>query len=155
MPCLKAALFLGAFLSAGMLMAQQADPSPTPVAGESQAAPAQQAPDQSAPAQPMPPRYRHAPNPNRQVRHMARTLGLSREQVAQIRPILAARDRQMQSLADSPLGPRERRAQMRQITQDSRAKIEAVLNDSQRQQYEQMLAQRRARRNGAAQAPQG
>lgn len=74
--------------------------------------------------------------------------------MAQIRPILADRDRQIESLAGSALSPRDRRAQSRQIMEDSRAKIEAVLNDSQKQQYEQMLAERRARRDGAAPTPQ-
>lgn len=153
MHSLKATLVLGALFSAGMLMAQQADPGQSPASADSQAPAAQTSPDQ--PAQPMPPQYRrHSPNPNKQARRMARTLGLSHDQEAQIKPILVDRDRQMQSLADSSLSPHDRRAQARQIMQDSKGKIEALLNDSQRQQYEQMLAQRRARHNGAAQAPQ-
>jgi periplasmic protein CpxP/Spy len=138
-------------------MAQQVDPNQAPAPSE-QSAPAQAAPDQSAPAQPMSPQaMRRAPNANRQARHLAKTLGLSHSQVAQIKPILAYRIQQMQSLrADPSLSAQDRRQKAHEIMQDSRAKIEAVLNDSQKQQFEQMLAQRRNRHNGApAEAPQG
>lgn len=154
---LKTTVVLGALLSAGMLMAQQGDPNQAPAPSE-QAAPAQSAPDQSTPAQAAPAQpMRHAPNANRQARHLAKILGLSRDQVAQIRPILANRIQQMQSLrADPSLSPQDRRQKTRAIMQDSKSRIEAVLNDTQRQQFEQMLAQRRNRRNGApAEAPQG
>ena len=156
MQSLKAVLALGALLSAGMLVAQQAGPSQAPAPSASQAAPQESAPDQSIAAQPVPPPYRqHAPNPDKQARRLAMTLGLSRDQVAQIKPILADRIQQMQSLrADASLDPPHRRQETRQIMRDSKAKIEAVLNDSQRQQYEQLLAQRRARHNVPAQAPQ-
>lgn len=156
MHSLKAALFLGAFLSPGMLIAQQPDPNQAPAPNASQAAPAQSAPDQSVAAQPVPQQpMRHAPNPNKQARHLGKTLGLSRDQVAQIRPILADRIQQMESLqSSSSLNPRALHAQKRQIMQGSNAKIEAVLNDAQRQQFEQMLAQRRARRSGSAATPQ-
>lgn len=100
---------------------------------------------------------RHAPNAKRQARHLAKTLGLSQDQVAQIKPILADRIQQMQSLrADTTLSPQDRREKARAIMQDSRSKIEAVLNDQQKQQFEQMLAQRRARHNhSAGDQPQG
>lgn len=154
---LKATVILGALLSAGMLMAQQGNPTQAPAYGD-QAAPAQAAPAQAAPAQDMSPQpMRPAPNAAKQARHLARTLGLSRDQVAQIRPILAGRIQQMQALrADPSLNPQDRRQRARAIQQDSRAKIEAVLNDTQKQQFEQMLAQRRNRRNGATpEVPQG
>lgn len=153
----KATLALGAFVSAGMLMAQQASPNQAPPPDASQAAPAQ--PDQAQPqpnqAQPAPP-MRHAPNPHRQARHLAKALGLSRDQVAQIEPILADRIQKMQTLRnDASVSPRDRRAQMRQIMQDSNSRIEAVLNDQQKQQFEQMQAARREhRRSGATQPPQ-
>ena len=153
---LKATLILGALLSAGMSVAQQSDPNQA-AAPSQQAAPAQAAPDQSAPGQNMPPYQRQAPNANRQARHLARTLGLSRSQVAQIKPILADRIQQMQSVrGDATLSPQDRRQKAREIMQASKSQIEAVLNDAQRQQFEQMLAERRSRRNAApAEAPQG
>jgi periplasmic protein CpxP/Spy len=134
----KAILLLGALLSAGTLMAQQ-DASQAP-----------------APATP-PTTQQHAPNPNRQAKHLAKELGLTRDQVAQIEPILADRSQQMESIrADTSLTPQDRHAKTRALQQDSKAKIEAVLNDAQKQQYEQMLAQRRSRRSQeSAPAPQG
>lgn len=139
MKSLKATLLLGALLCAGTLMAQQ-DPSQTP-----------------APATPAPTAQQHAPNPKRQAKHLAKELGLTPDQMSQIEPILADRSQQMQSLrADTSLTPRDRRAKARAIQQDSKGKIEAVLNDTQKQQYEQMLAQRHSRHGQAsAPAPQG
>ena len=84
-------------------------------------------------------------NPDKQARHLGKKLGLSGDQVAQIKPILADRQQQMQSLhADTSLAPQDRRAKAQAIQQDSKSKIEAVLNDSQKQQFEQMLAERHA-----------
>lgn len=146
MHSIKMTVVLGALLSASLLMAQQSDPS--------QAAPEPQTAQEGAPAQPG---MRHAPNPEREAAHLAKQLGLSDGQRAQIEPILASRTQQMESLrADNSLEPRDRRAKARDIMQDSNAKIEAVLNDSQKQQFEQMLAQRREhRRGGEEQSPQG
>lgn len=149
MQSFKATIALGAFLSAGVFMApqaltaQQANPNPAPDPGIAQPAPA--------------PPPAHAPNPNKQARHLGRMLGLTSDQVAQIRPILADRMQQMQSLrSDASLTPRDRRRRTREIMQNSNSKIEALLNDSQRQQYAQMLAQRRAHhKNGSAPVPQG
>jgi periplasmic protein CpxP/Spy len=140
MKSFKAIVLLGTLLSAGTLIAQQD---------------ASQAPTPATP----PAAQQHAPNPNRQAKHLAKELGLTRDQVAQIKPILAGRFQQMQSLrADTSLTPQDRRVKAHAIQQDSTEKIEAVLNDTQKQQYEQMLAQRRARRsqeNAPATAPQG
>lgn len=140
------ALLLGAVLTAGTCLAQQADPSQAP-AGQ---APTAQAPattvQQAAP--------RHAMNPDKQAKHLAKELGLTRDQVAQIKPILADRQQQVQALqADNSLAAADRRSKMKAIQQESKAKVEAVLNDTQKQQYEQMLAARRAHRQNQ-QAPQ-
>ena len=48
---------------------------------------------------------------------------------------------------DSSLAPADRRAKAQAIMHDSRTKIETVLNDQQKQQFEQQMAQRRARRH--------
>jgi len=90
---------------------------------------------------------RRPATPERQTRALARQLGLSRAQQAQIRPIIADRQQQIETLrADQTLAPRDRRARMQGVMQDSRNRIEALLTDSQKQQFEQMLADRRARR---------
>lgn len=128
----KATIVLGALLSSGLLLAQQAPANPDTQLST------QSAPQQDAGRQ-------HEMNPNKQAKHLAKTLNLSKDQVEQIRPILADRDQQMQSLrGDASLAPQDRREKMRAIQQDSKAKIEAVLNDNQKQQFEQMMANRRA-----------
>lgn len=128
-----ATVLLGTLLSAGLIFAQS-EP--------------QQAPDTTAPAAQQPMQGRHFDShPNRQARRLAKKLNLSKDQQAQIKPILVDRARQMQALhADSSLAPADRRAKAQAIQQDSRSKIEAVLNDQQKQQFEQFLAQRQARR---------
>jgi periplasmic protein CpxP/Spy len=78
---------------------------------------------------------------------MAKKLGLTPDQVSKIEPILADRDQQMQSLrSDTTLAPQDRRAKVRSVRHDSDGKIEALLSDSQKQQYEQMKQSRRANR---------
>lgn len=128
-----ATFILGALLSTGMVLAQQAQPQQTPDASQANT------------AQPSPSSSHHA-NPNRQARRLKKELNLSQDQVAQIKPILADRVQQMQALrADTSLAQTDRRAKARAIMQDSRTKIEAVLNDQQKQQFEQLQAKRRAR----------
>jgi hypothetical protein len=81
---------------------------------------------------------------------MAKKLGLSSDQKTQIEPILADRDQQMQNLRNnSSLTPQDRKTQIRGVVQGSDSKIEAILNDTQKQQYEQMKQERRARRQQA------
>jgi hypothetical protein len=84
-------------------------------------------------------------DPNKQAHHLAKELGLNSQQVAQIKPILADRQQQVQAVrADNTLAQQDRRAKIQAIQQDSKSKIEAVLNDTQKQQFEQMLANRKA-----------
>jgi protein CpxP len=144
----KATIFLGAMLSSGMLMAQQAPANPSQNANPDTQLSGQSAPaPQAAPQQGMD--RQHPMNSNKQAKHLAKELGLSKDQVQQIRPILADRDQQIQSLrADANLAPQDRREKMRSIQQDSKSKIEALLNDSQKQQFEQMMANRRAHHKG-------
>ena len=123
---------LGLVLSAGLAMAQ--DP------GQSQN-------DSTTTAQTAPATQRRPTDPARQARHMAKQLGLSADQVSQIEPVIADRQQQMESLrSDTSLTPRQRRKQMRSIMRDSNSKIEAVMTDSQKQQYEQLLQSRREAR---------
>ncbi|GAB2540472.1 hypothetical protein [Rhodanobacter koreensis] len=85
---------------------------------------------------------RHAPDPQRQIARLSRKLQLTPDQAARIEPILRNRQQQMQQLhADTTLAPRDRRARMRTIMQDSSNQLQAVLTDSQKQQYQQMLQQ--------------
>jgi periplasmic protein CpxP/Spy len=109
-----------------------------------------QAPDQSHPSsaaqatQNTNAREQHAPNPDRMAKHLGKKLNLSDQQVAQIKPVLEDRVQQMQSLrADASLSQQDRHSKARQIMQDSNTRIEAVLNDTQKQQFEELMQQRR------------
>ena len=121
-----------------------------------QAAPAQ---DSSQTPSNMPGgQMRHMPNPDRQLKQMTKHLNLSSEQ--QIKPLLVDHQQQVQQLMqDQSLSRQDRMQKMRALNQDHRAKIEAVLNDQQKQQFEQMMQRRQDRMgaqpgNGAAPPPQ-
>jgi len=139
----KATIVLGALLSASLMFAQAPDSSQAPAANSAQAAPAQ-------------PGYQHRHfDPSQFAAHLGQRLGLSSDQVAQITPVLAARQQQMQTLrADTSLSEQDRHTKAHAIMQDTNSKIEAVLTDPQKQQFEQMLAQRRARHNHQPQPSQ-
>jgi protein CpxP len=114
--------------------------------------------DQSAPpaasAQAPAQRPAHVPNPRHQAKKMARALALTPDQVSKIEPILADRDQQVQSLrSDTTLAPNNRKAKMHGIRQDSDTRIEAILNDTQKQQYEQVKQSRKANRHQPVAAP--
>ncbi len=110
--------------------------------------------DQSAPPAASAQRPAHVPNPRHQAKKMAKALGLTPDQVAKIEPILADRDQQVQSLrSDTTLAPSDRKAKMHGIRQDSDSRIEAVLTDTQKQQYEQIKQNRKANRHQQAAAP--
>ena len=132
----KATIVLGAMLSSGVLLAQAPDSSQSPAANAPQTTQSHQG------------RHHRNMDPAKQAAHLGKRLGLSSEQVAQLQPILADRQQQMQGLrADASLTKQDRHAKAKSIMEDSKSKIEAVLNDTQKQQFEQMLAERRARHN--------
>jgi Spy/CpxP family protein refolding chaperone len=139
----KTTIILGALLSASVMFAQAPDSSQAPAANSAQAAPSQ-------------PGYQHRNfDPSRFAAHLGQRLSLSSDQVAQITPILAARQQQMQTLrADASLSEQDRHTKAHAIMQDTNSKIEALLTDPQKQQFEQMLAQRRARHNHQPQTSQ-
>lgn len=140
----KATILLGALLSASVMFAQAPDSSQAPAANAPQAAQGQ-------------PGYQHRQfDPSQFAAHLGRRLNLSSDQVAQITPILTARQQQMQTLrADTSLSVQDRHTKAHAIMQDTNTKIEGVLNDTQKQQFEQMLAQRRGhRRHGQEQSSQ-
>lgn len=146
---LSAALIFGLSASAALGQDQPAAGSPPPAA-TTQAAPDTQA---ASPDTPQPPADAQspspslAPNPERQARGLAKRLSLTPEQESQIEPILADRLERFQSLrANASITPRDRREQMRGIQQESDRKIEAILSDAQKQQYAQLKAERRAKR---------
>ncbi|MFZ0272976.1 MAG: hypothetical protein WB524_03165 [Acidobacteriaceae bacterium] len=100
--------------------------------------------------------HRGMMNPDKQLEHMTKTLNLSADQQTQIKPILVDRQQKMQALwQDQSLSRADRHSKAEAIHQDARTRIEAVLNDQQKQQFEAM--QQRGPRGGANQpqaAPQ-
>jgi protein CpxP len=132
----KGTFVLGALLFAGTLLAQ--------------------APDANQPAAQAQSGEQHRTmDPGQQAAHLGKRLGLTGDQVAQIQPILADRLQKVQTLrADNSLSQQDRHSKVQAIMQDSNSKIEAVLSDSQKQQFEQMLAQRRAHQHNGQAPPQ-
>ncbi len=101
---------------------------------------------QDQPAQGSQPAARHEADPNRQLQRMTKRLNLSGDQQSQILPILANRQQAMESIrSDSSLAPKDRHEKMRAVREDSDAKIRALLTDTQKQTYDQMLQQMRER----------
>ena len=91
-------------------------------------------------------------NPGQRAMVWAGSRPLS-DQVAQITPILADRQQKMQNLrADNSLSNQDRHTKAQAIIQDSNSKIEAVVSEAQKQQFEQMLAQRRSHQHRQAPA---
>jgi Spy/CpxP family protein refolding chaperone len=130
------AILLTSFSSTSLLAQEQ-----QPAAAATQAVP--------APAQ-----ARHIANPQRHARKMAKKLGLTPDQESKLEPILADKQQQMATVkADTTLPPKDKHAKVRSINQDSDAKVESILNEAQRQQYEQMKQSRKAnkqQRSGAS-----
>ena len=90
-----------------------------------------------------------------QVARMTKRYSLSSDQQAQIKPILANQQQQMQALRqDSSLSREDKMAKMKSIRDDSSSKIQALLNDSQKQKFaqDQQRRQERMQEHGAAAA---
>jgi periplasmic protein CpxP/Spy len=83
----------------------------------------------------------HRLTADEQTARMAKELDLSADQVTQIKPILADRQQQMEALhQDQSTSSQDKMTKMKSLRDDSNAKIEAVLNDTQKQKFEQMQA---------------
>jgi protein CpxP len=77
-------------------------------------------------------------SPNEQLARMTKRYNLSANQQNEIKPILLGQQAQMQEMhGDSSLSPDERKAKMRSIRSDFNTKIESILNDDQKKQFEQ------------------
>jgi periplasmic protein CpxP/Spy len=100
---------------------------------------------------------RQAMTPDEQVARMTQRYNLSADQQAQLKPILANQQQQMMALrGDSSLSRDARMAKMQSIREDSNTKIQAILNDSQKQKYnedQQRMQERMQQRGGAAGGP--
>ncbi len=103
---------------------------------------------------------RHMMNPDRQLAHLTKTLNLSADQQSQIKPLLVDRQQKMQALwQNQSLSREDRLSKAQAIRQDARTKLEATLNDQQKQQFEALQAKMQERRQqrmgGPNQAPTG
>ena len=86
----------------------------------------------------------HRFDPSKQLKRLTKRLNLTPDQQNQLLPILTDRQQQMTALrGDTSLSEQDRRAKARTLREDFESKIKAVLNDSQKQQYEQMRQHRR------------
>jgi periplasmic protein CpxP/Spy len=132
---LSSLLATGLTLGSAAAFAQQDNAAPT------------QSTEQGQPAG-----HRHM-TPDEQVAHMAKRYSLTADQQAQIKPILANQQQQMQALRqDTTLSRDDKRAKAQSIHADSSNKIQALLNDTQRQKFaqdQQRRQQREQQRNGA------
>jgi protein CpxP len=94
--------------------------------------------------------------PDEQVARMTKRYNLSSDQQAQIKPILANQQQQMQALRqDSSLSREDKMAKMKSIHEDSSSKIQALLNDSQKQKFAQDQARRQQQMQERGAAPAG
>ena len=119
---------------------------------EQEAAPA---PDASGQPSNGPGRMGRQPQtPDEQVARMTKRYNLSADQQAQIKPILANQQQQMMALrGDSSMSRDDKMAKMMSIRQDSTTKIQAILNDTQKQQFaqdQQKMQERMQQRGGGA-----
>ena len=88
----------------------------------------------------------HRMDPDRQIQMLTKRLNLTDDQQKQILPILTDQQQQMRSiLNDKSLSATDRHAKAQTVREFSEAKIKAVLNDSQKQTWDQMQQQRRER----------
>ena len=97
-------------------------------------------------------------NPDAQLQHLTRALDLSADQQNQIKPILEDRQQKVQALfQDQSLSREDRHSKVQAIRSDSTAKIEAVLNDQQKQKFEamqqRMEERMQERQHGGSEAP--
>ena len=133
---LGGAFTLGSSFAATAIAQDNATPAPT------------QAPEQGT-AQGQPGRGPMRMDPDKQLEHMTRALGLSTDQQNQIKPLLVERQQKMEELMQSQsTAHRDRHSKMQSIRQDTQSKIEAVLNDQQKQKFEAMQERMHNRQGG-------
>jgi protein CpxP len=119
-------LAAGLVCSAHVLAQQSKEPSFPP---ETSAPPPEQGPGGG---------HRGMMDPAQQLAGMTKRYNLSAGQQNQVKPILADQQQQMQLLRSDPsLSPDEKKTKMQSIRSNSNTKIEAILNDDQKKQFEQ------------------
>jgi hypothetical protein len=102
--------------------------------------------------------HRGRMDPDQQLVSMTKRYNLSADQQSQIKPILVSQQHQMEALRGNSLLSREdRMAKMQSVRSDSNTKIEAILNDDQKKQFEQdqQHMQERMQQRGQGGGPGG
>jgi Spy/CpxP family protein refolding chaperone len=98
--------------------------------------------------------HRQPQTPDEQVARMTKRYNLSADQQTQIKPIVADAQQKMMALRqDSSLSRDDKMAKMKSIHEDSNTKIQAILNDTQKQQFaqdQQRMQERMQQRGGGA-----
>ena len=83
-------------------------------------------------------------SPDQQLDRLTQRLNLTDDQKNQIRPILEERQQKMQSLhSDNSHSREDKMSKARSTFEDSNNKIRAVLNEDQKQKFDQMRQRRR------------
>ena len=92
----------------------------------------------------------HRMDPDQQLAHMSKRYHLTPDQQTQIKPILDSQQQQMMSLRqDTSTSREDKMAKMKAIHEDAGTKIQAILNDSQKQKFnadQQKMQERRQER---------
>lgn len=151
MPASRLLAALGLILSLSATNASFASPA-------TGAAAMQDAPPTAQPPAATPPHA--APDPQKQTARLSRKLQLTPEQASKIEPIIQGRQQQVAQLrADNSLAPRDLHQKLRALKQETDGQIQAILTDSQRQQYLQMqqaaMQKHRDSRQGSAASTTG
>jgi hypothetical protein len=114
------------------------------------------APDASAPQAGAGRMGRQPMTPDEQLARMTKRYDLSADQQTQIKPIIADTQQQMMALRqDSSLSRDDKMAKMKSIREGANTKIQAILNDSQKQKFaedQQRMQERMMQRGGGAPA---
>ncbi len=76
-------------------------------------------------------------DPDQRLAHMTKRYKLTADQQSQIKPILQDEQQQMESMhSDTSTSRQDKMAKMKSMHEADSQKIEAVLNDEQKQKYE-------------------
>lgn len=88
-------------------------------------------------------------SPEHRMEMLSKRLNLTADQQTKLMPVITERQQQIRSiLQDSSLSREDRMAKIRTVRKDSNAKIEALLTDQQKQNFEQLQQQMRQRAHG-------
>lgn len=95
--------------------------------------------------------YHHRHGVERQLKQLSRVLSLTDDQKTQVKSLLQAQHQQMEQLRNSTAQngqaneAQPNREQIQAIRQDTKTKIEGLLNDDQKTKFEAWLQQRKER----------